>query len=413
MKHTLQRFLTSTLTLLVCVPAASFALMATDQRDAAKHSLQSAINDAVYSYSRQNTLHFLVNKGQKLRDQGEAHLKDLAMQKNDLRRRIIVQKGVIDYVSKQYSVTLTGSGQVKLLINEEARRLTRMIRAEYFGQPLTTVGATRQVVLQAVLHAAAGSSAPVDTSAVQQAEMRFIGDLKAAERAFESLPTLLSQRDLVLSQYRTAIGELDTGEGMIVSSNAELSDIQRITADVHDEVLKIQGELARIDARLRSKAERALIEKGLLDPSTIAQNQKLASATPTFHWPQYGPVSAGFMDSGYKQHFGVPHLGMDIVVPQGSPVYAAADGVVFLVRDGGATGYSYVLIGHRGSYATLYGHVSQALVAAGQEVSAGQEIALSGGTPRVHGSGPMTTAAHVHFEVILAGKNINPRSVLP
>jgi murein DD-endopeptidase MepM/ murein hydrolase activator NlpD len=119
------------------------------------------------------------------------------------------------------------------------------------------------------------------------------------------------------------------------------------------------------------------------------------------------------MDADYKKQFGVPHLGEDIVVPQASAVYAAADGIVFLVRDGGLTGYSYILIGHRDGYATLYGHVSQALVAAGQEVTAGQQIALSGGTPGMHGSGPMTTAAHLHFEVIRAGVNIDPKSVLP
>jgi murein DD-endopeptidase MepM/ murein hydrolase activator NlpD len=182
--------------------------------------------------------------------------------------------------------------------------------------------------------------------------------------------------------------------------------------DVHTQVLKIQGELARIDARLKEKAERALIEKGLLKAEDIGKFDG-STYRQQFSWPVYGAVSAGFMVESYKKFFGVDHHGMDIVVAQGTPVAAAADGVVFLVRDGGNTGYSYILVGHRGGYATLYGHVSQSLVKAGQEVSVGDIIALSGGTPGTHGAGPMTTAAHLHFEVIKAGTNVDPKSVLP
>jgi len=71
------------------------------------------------------------------------------------------------------------------------------------------------------------------------------------------------------------------------------------------------------------------------------------------------------------------------------------------------------LIGHRGGYATLYGHISHISVYAGEDVHAGQNIGLSGGQPGSHGSGPMTTGSHVHFEVIKSGININPRTMLP
>ena len=132
-----------------------------------------------------------------------------------------------------------------------------------------------------------------------------------------------------------------------------------------------------------------------------------------FRWPVYGSVSAGFRNEAYEAYFGVPHHGLDIVVAQSTPVAAAADGVVFLVRDGGDTGYTYVLIGHRGGYATLYGHLSAVQVAAGQDVDAGQIIGLSGGEPGTRGSGPMTTGAHLHFELINMAVNIDPAKVLP
>ncbi len=109
----------------------------------------------------------------------------------------------------------------------------------------------------------------------------------------------------------------------------------------------------------------------------------------------------------------MPHQGIDIGVPQGTDVMAAADGVVFLARDGGATGFSYILIGHRDGYATLYGHLSSFAVATGQDVRRGQLIGESGGQPGTHGAGPMTTGAHLHFEMLKNGVHVDPLTVLP
>jgi murein DD-endopeptidase MepM/ murein hydrolase activator NlpD len=410
--HTLNRFLTLLVSLAVLLPPATFAFVSLDDRDQAQQSLQTAINSAVNTYRQRGAVQSLLTKGQSMQEKGESHIKQLEEEKRALRQKIVVQLGVIDYVSTHYNVTLTGSGQVAELINTEKNRLVRMVRAQYFNLEPSTATAPGQVVMQSVLHAAAGNAALMDTDTIQSAQMRFLADLVEAQRAFTVLPDLQAQRDTVLADYLTASRQITDGSQIVAHSDTALTDIEKITVDVHDQVLKIQGNLARIDAELKSKAERALIEKGLIDPSTIAASHAVAS-TPVFHWPAYGQVSAGFMDADYKKQFGVPHLGEDIVVPQASAVYAAADGIVFLVRDGGLTGYSYILIGHRDGYATLYGHVSQALVAAGQEVTAGQQIALSGGTPGMHGSGPMTTAAHLHFEVIRAGVNIDPKSVLP
>jgi len=202
------------------------------------------------------------------------------------------------------------------------------------------------------------------------------------------------------------------------SSGDKISDerreaVKRNFEEVHAQVLRMQSELARIDARMRSKAERKLIEKGLIAPKPGEHSNAVLPFTPSFTWPAYGRISAEFMQASYLKYFGIPHKGMDIAIPQGSPIVAAADGVVFLARDGGAKGYSYVLIGHRGGHATLYGHLSSIAVTAGSDISAGQTIGMSGGQPGTHGAGPTTTGHHLHFEVIVGGVNVNPRGVLP
>jgi murein DD-endopeptidase MepM/ murein hydrolase activator NlpD len=140
---------------------------------------------------------------------------------------------------------------------------------------------------------------------------------------------------------------------------------------------------------------------------------RVHASAPAFVWPASGRITAGFHEPSYSDHFGIPHEAIDIAAEQGTPVLAAADGIVFLARDGGATGYSYVLIGHQDGFATLYGHLSSFAVSAGDVVAAGEVIGQSGGTPGTHGAGPMTTGPHLHFEVIQNGLHIDPRLILP
>ncbi|TSC79137.1 MAG: peptidase M23B [Candidatus Peregrinibacteria bacterium Gr01-1014_25] len=230
--------------------------------------------------------------------------------------------------------------------------------------------------------------------------------------AAATLRQLRLEHEAAASTLVTARAEAEEAERDALHAEENARAIQAIMRDVHEQVLRLQGELARIDARLRAKAERELIAQGLLDPSERRRGALRASAMG-LQWPARGPLSAGYLNADYQRRFGVPHRGLDIVVGAGTAVHAAADGVVFLVRDGGATGYTYVLLGHRGGLATLYGHLSAVTVAAGQEVTAGQFIGLSGGQPGTHGAGPMTTGAHLHFEVIKNGSHIDPLTALP
>lgn len=100
------------------------------------------------------------------------------------------------------------------------------------------------------------------------------------------------------------------------------------------------------------------------------------------------------------------HRGMDLAVPTGTPIRAALGGVVTTAKyNAGGYGY-YVMIDHGNGLVTLYAHCSQLTVQAGQTVSAGDVIALSGATGRV-------TGPHLHFEVRVNGSLTNPRSYLP
>ena len=136
--------------------------------------------------------------------------------------------------------------------------------------------------------------------------------------------------------------------------------------------------------------------------------------TPRFVWPvtpELG-ISAHFKDEGYKRRFGMDHHAIDIPADQSSVVVAAAEGTVVKVSDNGM-GFNSIILRHGGGYATLYGHVSEFLVSEGQQVHAGEAIALSGGMPGTKGAGHMTTGAHLHLEMFKDGAHVDPMQLLP
>jgi murein DD-endopeptidase MepM/ murein hydrolase activator NlpD len=131
-----------------------------------------------------------------------------------------------------------------------------------------------------------------------------------------------------------------------------------------------------------------------------------------FTWPEpQAQISQGFGPStfwfepayGNYPHF---HTGMDLVEPFGSPVYAADDGVVALVGSSSSGYGNYVVIAHSGGLDTLYGHLSTAVVTVGQVVTQGQPIGLEG-------SSGNSTGAHLHFELRINQKPIDPAPYLP
>jgi murein DD-endopeptidase MepM/ murein hydrolase activator NlpD len=117
--------------------------------------------------------------------------------------------------------------------------------------------------------------------------------------------------------------------------------------------------------------------------------------------PLFVLPTVGTFTSGYGSRWGTMHWGIDVANRIGTPIVAAADGVV--VESGPASGFGlWVRLQHADGTTTIYGHIDRTLVREGQQVKAGEQIATMGN--RGHSTGP-----HLHFEVWNAsGAKINP-----
>jgi len=123
-------------------------------------------------------------------------------------------------------------------------------------------------------------------------------------------------------------------------------------------------------------------------------------------WPVNGRITSSF---GWRTHpikkTRLFHNGLDIAVPAGTVVRAAASGEV--VHSGWMNGFGYtVIIDHGRGVETLYAHNSRVTVAEGSMVNKGQQISVSGSTG-------LSTGPHLHFGVLRNGKPLNPSNYLP
>jgi murein DD-endopeptidase MepM/ murein hydrolase activator NlpD len=152
----------------------------------------------------------------------------------------------------------------------------------------------------------------------------------------------------------------------------------------------------------RSVAGRAAGDSSTLRGAGVALPMPPGPAYGTYDWPVDGPVTRAFEPP--EGPFGAGHRGIDIAVPAGTVVRAAADGVVAFA--GPVAGSRFVSIDHSDGVRTTYSWVSAISVRAGDPVRRGDPVAASGlGHPGVD-------PAHLHFGVRYAGTYLDPMLLL-
>ncbi len=230
----------------------------------------------------------------------------------------------------------------------------------------------------------------------QAATMEVIGDHRAERlQEFLTVAARLEQADLAA---KAAVAQLDgLARAAAEAEQAANAHLARAQADYDARA----AEKARLDEELRLAGERMLAAQGAADAAaawSARQTQALASSSNTSGMP-----TAGRVTSCYGPRWGTMHQGIDIAAPIGTPIHVPQDGVV--LQAGPASGFGQaVYVQHGDGQITLYGHVNQFFVSAGQVVRAGDHIADVGNKGQ-------STGPHLHFEVHRGGlyaSRVNP-----
>jgi murein DD-endopeptidase MepM/ murein hydrolase activator NlpD len=224
-------------------------------------------------------------------------------------------------------------------------------------------------------------------------------DAKATAQRLDRLERRQQRVTEIVQQRRDEIarakqGLIDTRVGLDGTRADKAHALSTVKAERH----QLEGNLSGL------KAEQAKIQ------ATLQQAQGNLPAGPIKHgngsliWPVNGPITSPFCE---RRAWESCHPGIDIGVPAGTPIRAAAAGKVALLQSAGASGGygNFTCIQHTGAMSTCYAHQSRFATSLGASVSQGQVIGYVGCTGLCFGD-------HLHFEVRINGAVTNPLNYL-
>jgi len=268
----------------------------------------------------------------------------------------------------------------------QSRSVHELLTRGYYVQKIVHSDATLVENIESDVHSIQKDKKALEE---QQREERVLADQFESQKAVYAADlgkkqNLLATVQEVREQAQDELDELES------ESNAMTSRIRELS-----EVLRQRQEALRLEALRRRQA-------GGKPPSGEDQTSELPTVfRGHFIRPVPGRITSGFgMRYHPILHVRKLHTGVDFGAPYGTPIHAAAAGVVLLA--GYTRGYgNCIIIDHGGGIATLYGHCSSLGVSEGQSVKQGAVIGRVGATG--YATGP-----HLHFEVRKNGVPVAP-----
>lgn len=240
-------------------------------------------------------------------------------------------------------------------------------------------------------------------TAFQDAVAEVEKEEKALQAEYEELEVL--RDDLLVKQSNV--------EALLSEKNIQISDLEK---QIGDNAALLQELIAQAEAE-RLKQEQAAAAAAAAQQAAqqqAAQNSGGGnnSVPPTTDYVVSGngqftnPCPAGYVSSpfGYRDFDSSFHKGLDLAAPEGTPTYAAGDGVVLIAGWSDSAG-NWIVIDHGNGFVAKYMHHSALAVSAGQSVSKGQLIGYVGNTGNSFG-------AHLHFQLELNGAPVDPQAYI-
>ncbi len=219
------------------------------------------------------------------------------------------------------------------------------------------------------------------------------------EAQLESAQAALAASELSQRQAKSQLASLaDERANLVAIADDQRRHVASQVAEMED---LSSSEEAQLEALIIARQREIQAERIAQMRAQGITGNPVAEGGRPLAWPVSGTITSPF---GYRHNpFGGGmefHQGLDIGAPSGTTISAAAGGTI--ISAGWYGGYgNYILIDHGGGISTGYGHCSQIFVAAGQTVQRGQAIGAVGSTGA-------STGPHLHFEVRVDGKPVDP-----
>ncbi|HET9847783.1 MAG TPA: peptidoglycan DD-metalloendopeptidase family protein [Candidatus Dormibacteraeota bacterium] len=302
------------------------------------------------------------------------------------------------------------AGVVRRLYKHQDNFFVNLIRAGGFGGLLETIGygdvlidrerdMVRSVQADDVALGHAQATLQRSRSSKKAILDRLVASRSLLAQAISSEQDLQTQLQGTVDESLSALDAMQTDSPEMAAKRANLMRLK-----TNSLLNQIEQAVFSVDAFSQTTQ---LITQ---DPVLLSTGKLLTPVPHATVTQGFGPTSLS-IEPGYAgfQHF---HTGIDLAVPLGTPVFAAADGVVGLAgamtdSSGALVGYgNYIVVQHDAGLKTLYGHLLAIGVKQGDTVKRGQLIGLVGSTGN-------STGPHTHFEVRIDNSPIDPMQMLP
>lgn len=208
---------------------------------------------------------------------------------------------------------------------------------------------------------------------------------------------------------REASEQIVDSQALTVMTTEVVEDVETVAYRI---IEKKSDELHLGETRTAQRGQKGLTrvkkkvikENGIVVSENILEQETIRACVPEIIVSGTAglvrPLEEFRLTSGFGERWGRLHSGLDMAIPTGSPIYAAKGGCVTCAEYSGSYG-NLIKIDHGDGMETYYAHCSRLDVVAGQQVTAGQQIAAVGSTGN-------STGPHLHFEVRIDGVAQDP-----
>jgi len=323
-----------------------------------------------------------INEGKSEANSLSSEIKSVEKKIYNVQKQINALTSQVNDTKKKITDTLNELETMQQSMENQNNGLNNRIRAMYKSGDISTLS----IVL--------GSSTITE----------LLTNMELAKRIYKSDETLLSDMQTEYDAVELKKQELQTLKSELVDQQNELKKSKESLAAVEASLEKEKKSVESNNKQLEAQIDALNAEAEKLTEEIKKLQSKEEYTGGTMCWPSKASsrITSPF---GNRLHpilkVNKLHTGIDIGAGSGTDILAANDGTVITsAYNAGGYGY-YLIVDHGGGIVTLYAHCSKLLVKKGAKVTRGQVIAKVGSTG-------MSTGAHLHFEVRVNGKYVDP-----